>query len=111
MDDPVAVLRTAVDSAVRAVLRLDPHHADARAEMARVLTAFGDAVEPVLDRLVELAEAAPHGPVAATLGFMRDARAQAGDGDVQAARVFLLAGRTALFRLARTVPDSGVTPG
>ncbi|XVS60826.1 hypothetical protein ACQPYE_21190 [Actinosynnema sp. CA-299493] len=101
VDDPVAVLRVAVDSAVQAVLRLDPHHADARQEIDRVLAGFAAATAPVRDRLLELAERTPNGPVSTTLGFLRDAAAQAAGGDVQAARVFLLAGRTALFRLAR----------
>ncbi|WP_461118325.1 hypothetical protein [Saccharothrix stipae] len=105
VDDPIAVLRTAVDAAVRSVLRLDPHHADARQEINQVLAEFTAAVAPVWDRLPALAELTPNGPVSATLGFMRDAEGQAAAGDVQAARVFLLAGRTALFRLARGAPE------
>lgn len=105
--DPVAVLRVAVDCAVQAVLRLDPRHADARPEITRVLAAFAAAVAPVRDALGELADRTPNGPVSAALGFVRDAGDQAAAGDVQAARVFLLAGRAALFRLARAGPDGG----
>ncbi|MEU4746728.1 hypothetical protein AB0G02_40600, partial [Actinosynnema sp. NPDC023658] len=70
-DDPVAVLRVAVDSAVRAVLRLDPRHAEARQDVERVLAGFAAAVAPVRDALVDLADRAPNGPVSATLRFMR----------------------------------------
>ena len=103
----MVVLRAAVDRAVQAVLSLDPRHADARQEIDRVLAGFAATVAPVRDRLGELAERTPNGPVSATLGFMRDAENQAAGGDVQAARVFLLAGRAALFRLARAGPDAG----
>ncbi|PSL43152.1 hypothetical protein B0I31_1325 [Saccharothrix carnea] len=106
-DDPVAVLRAAVDCAVQAVLRLDPRHADARQEITRVLAGYAATVAPVRDGLRELADRTPNGPVSAALGFLRDADDQAAAGDVQAARVFLLAGRTALFRLARAGPDAG----
>ncbi|OKI16067.1 hypothetical protein A6A25_41220 [Saccharothrix sp. CB00851] len=106
-DDPVAVLRVAVDCAVQAVLRLDPRHADARQEITRVLAGYAAAVAPVREGLRELADRTPNGPVSAALGFLRDADDQAAAGDVQAARVFLLAGRTALFRLARAGPDAG----
>ncbi|NUT53429.1 MAG: hypothetical protein HOV94_40010 [Saccharothrix sp.] len=105
--EPVVVLRAAVDAAVRSVLRLDPRHADARQEIDRVLAGFAAAVAPVLEELRVLAEQAPNGPVSTALGFMRDADTQATAGDVQAARVFLLAGRTALFRLTRAAPRSG----
>ncbi|MFE9750458.1 hypothetical protein ACFYOT_36610 [Saccharothrix saharensis] len=105
--DPVAVLRAAVDCAVQSVLRLDPRHADARQEINRVLAGYAATVAPVLDRLRDLADRTPNGPVSAALGFLRDADDQAASGDVQAARVFLLAGRAALFRLARAGPDGG----
>ncbi|MFI9011164.1 hypothetical protein ACIGNX_28405 [Actinosynnema sp. NPDC053489] len=105
-DDPVAVLRVAVDGAVQAVLRLDPRGADARQEIDRVLAGYAAAVAPVRDRLRDVVDRMPNGPVAAALGFLRDAGDQAASGDVQAARAFLLAGRTALFRLAPAGPDA-----
>ncbi|MFJ6673876.1 hypothetical protein ACIQMJ_22435 [Actinosynnema sp. NPDC091369] len=105
--DPVAVLRVAVDCAVQAVLRLDPRHVDARQEINRVLAGYAATVAPVLDHLRDLADRTPNGPVSAALGFLDDAGDQAASGDVQAARVFLLAGRAALFRLARAGPAGG----
>ncbi|WP_367128488.1 hypothetical protein [Saccharothrix sp. HUAS TT1] len=100
VEDPIGVLRAAVDATMQAVLRLDPHHEEARAEVDRALTAFAAAVAPVGDRLREAAERAPHGAVAVALGFLRDAGDHVAGGDVQAARVAVLAGRATLFRLA-----------
>ncbi|MFD1150046.1 hypothetical protein [Saccharothrix hoggarensis] len=100
-DDQTAVLRLAVDSAVHAVLHVDPRHGDARRDIDRVLATLAGDVAPVWDRLSALADETPDDPVGTVVGFLRDAREHAAAGDVQAARVALIAARTTLFRLDR----------
>ena len=101
-DDPVAVLRSAVHTAVAGLDELDE---PARPEVRRILTTLLDEIASGRQALLAQVAVDPRGTVALTLGYLGNALLHAHAGDVDAARAAL---RTA--QLALSCPPAASSP-
>ncbi|GAA3464710.1 hypothetical protein ACFFSW_05145 [Saccharothrix longispora] len=94
--DPVAVLASAVDSAIAALSPRVLRDAEAGPVLESMLAAFAEAVAPVQAGLVVRS---PADPLTLVQGYLGNAFTHAAGGDPDATRAALIAARAALAHL------------
>lgn len=100
-DDPIGLLRAALDAALGELTDLDAQAPQNWHESRQMLTALLDTIAPARQALLDQLDADPHSPVTLVLGYLDNAIAFLDAGDLVAGRAAL---RTAQAAVTTVIP-------